>query len=685
MTSRKIEGPSAPAEKQQHVFDRACPLVSLPADALTAVLCRVPAADLPAVRTSCKTLNSTVGSDMFKAVRATTGWSEVSARLVPGDELYDRENPDGPDMWDVDDFDSLPEEEKNAKIADKRAREIEEYYSDLGHCDGEYSYHSIHVEVTVDGDKTAGQISLILIPRPKWGGHSFHAAADAHSRELQEVGWRVCDSRGRPQLRSIKEADKDGSAKFGGYIHVVEVNITNDAYKKNTNVVGHALRAALTLPELRNKWTLATAMADARLFMSKDDANRKREVARKLDWQDSGEDIVALMEEKQRLEIRFKECGALDARAFMRVGYRQIPEVVGSDRHQPAWLFALPSFLDGPLLSHDDVMEMKLIELDLPQEPINADKILFDIVKRALNDRKQKADSVAYLERDMNKRKQLSKHQWDESSSNIESFAELTEATDERLRQLEDMMRETNGESISQVTNQLSELRSQLENLKNLQKKQATTFEEYWDEHTENENRHISNLNAELLKVDEDLKGQVASLVNERGASIRKSYVLHCSARFLYMGHFDFLLQLVPKSERAQAVNDLDTNGSTPLHCVVMGMPELSDAKNYHDAVRHLIDLGADKGVTDASGRTPLGQYRAVKRSKNDFMRAFGLSASLRDGDDADEAWAVIQGMEASLMPPGGETQADRDINDVQPSSEVEEEMDFMLDEDADA
>ena len=152
------------------------------------------------------------------------------------------------------------------------------------------------------------------------------------------------------------------------------------------------------------------------------------------------------------------------------------------------------------------------------------------------------------------------------------------------------------------------------------------------------------------------------------------------------MGHFDFLLELVPERERAQAVNDLDTNGSTPLHCVVVGTPELSDAKNYHDAVRHLIDLGADKGITDASGRTPLGQYRAVKRSKSDFMRTFGLSASLKDGDDADEAWGVVhQGMEAALMPPGGETEADRDINDAESSSEAEEEVDFMSDEEADA
>ena len=534
----KIEGASSPAEKQS-VFDRTNPLVSLPADVLTAVLCRVPAADLPAARTSCKTLNNTVGSETFKAVRSTTGWSEVSACLVSGDELYDRDNPDGPDMWDVDDFDSLPEIEKERLIADKRAKEIEEHYSDLGHYDEEYSYQSIHVEVTVDGDK-AGHISLLLIPRPKWGAHSFHAASDAHSQELQEVGWTVCDSRGRPQLRSINEADADGSAKFGGFIHVVAVDITNDAYKKNTNVVGHALRAALTLPEIRNKWTLATAMADARVFMSKDDANRKREVSRKLDWRDSGEDIVALMEEKQRLDSRFKECGALDARAFMRVGYRQIPEVVGSDRHQPAWLFALPSFLEGPLLSHDDVMGIKLIELDLPQEPIDTDKVLFDIVKRALNDRKPKADSIAYSERDMNKRKQLSRQQWDEESSHIEplstrieSLVELNETTNERLQQLEAMMRETNGETTSHLADNLSELRSCVEMVNNLKKKHSTTFDEYWDEFIESENRHISKLNAELLKLDEKLKSQVTSLVNERGASIRKSYVLHCSARFL--------------------------------------------------------------------------------------------------------------------------------------------------------
>ena len=110
---------------------------------------------------------------------------------------------------------------------------------------------------------------------------------------------------------------------------------------------------------------------------------------------------------------------------------------------------------------------------------------------------------------------------------------ELNETTNERLQQLEAMMRETNGETTSHLADNLSELRSCVEMVNNLKKKHSTTFEEYWAEFTESENCHISKLNAELLKLDEKLKSQVTSLVNERGASIRKSYVLHCSARFL--------------------------------------------------------------------------------------------------------------------------------------------------------
>ena len=242
---------SSSADRQQQnkaQYDHTNPLTSLPPDALISVLCRVPARDHDALRNTSKLLRTTLDSDAYARERAISGWVEVEARLVPGEELYDRENPNGPDMYgddddsyykelcereeDIhDDDDSKDGDAKNDsnvteeerirnearkkrwedKCATKRKEEIETYYSNLGSCDECYKYENITVDIQIDGVDKVGQVDLVLIPRRL--DYPFHSATDAHSGEMQNVGWTLCDSRGRPKVRSIKEADTDGNAK----------------------------------------------------------------------------------------------------------------------------------------------------------------------------------------------------------------------------------------------------------------------------------------------------------------------------------------------------------------------------------------------------------------------------------------------------------------------------------------
>ena len=82
---------------------------------------------------------------------------------------------------------------------------------------------------------------------------------DMHSGELAEVGAALCDNRGRPAVRSIKEADVDGNAKCGGFLHIKSVRIPA-AYRAGdtSNVVArvYIVRGALTVPELKGKWVI---------------------------------------------------------------------------------------------------------------------------------------------------------------------------------------------------------------------------------------------------------------------------------------------------------------------------------------------------------------------------------------------------------------------------------------------
>jgi len=160
-------------------------LSSLPEDALISVLCRVPVSDHKSLWNTCRTFRKAIDSDVYASERATTNYAEVQARLIPGEEIYDRHNPDGPELYD-DEFRSYeppsspttPEEieMKNryeAKLLQQRQEDINESYTALGYRE-EYGVINITIDINVD-NVLAGEVSLVLIPRPKHGV-LFHQA-----------------------------------------------------------------------------------------------------------------------------------------------------------------------------------------------------------------------------------------------------------------------------------------------------------------------------------------------------------------------------------------------------------------------------------------------------------------------------------------------------------------------------
>ena len=186
-----------------------------------------------------------------------------------------------------------------------------------------------------------------------------------------------------------------------------------------------------------------------------------------------------------------------------------------------------------------------------------------------------------------------------------------------------------------------------------MRKHANTTFEERCAEKR-------NDLLDKIRKSIEKLKLEVTNLVNE-GASVRRAYVVHCSALFLNTELLDFFLGLILPNERTSAINDLDQNGMTPLMCSVMKAPErINEADKYYNTVQHLLRLGTDKSIIDPHGRTALGQYRMSVCSMNDYFLTFSIPQQ-----GTNDEWAPIHGrMESALMPMGGETEADKDAKD---------------------
>lgn len=539
----------------------------------------------------------------------------------------------------------------------------------------------------------------------------------------------LCDRRGRSKVRSIKNADTDGKAKRGGFLHVKSVRIRRQAYKSgdNTNIVARAVRAALKVPELHEKWTLATAWCDPMTYATNELERKRRDITRG-SWGMEVDITEEQAEQNKKVINRWNECIDLDARTFLRAGYKQIMEVFGKGENP--WLFALPEFLDTPLLSHEDAMgiHLRVWPTNLPPSPSGVDEKLFNAVKKALNSMSYHPVDTNAIELSMRKEDEIMERSISEFNQSEASIVELQQGHEEALRELAEaealistkradldparsqlaiLRNEGRPEeelnefatTIQETEAFLDEMNSHLEvNRRTLEEKgrliertksnfesQASSIRDAIRKHTDTtfEERCAERKNEQLDKIrtkNEELKAEVTNLVNE-GASVRRAQALHCSALFLNTELLDFFLGLVPPNERTSAINDLDENGMTPLICSVMKAPErVNEADKYYNTVQHLLRLGSDKSTVDPHGRTALGQYRMSVRSMSDYYHTF----SIQQQGTNDEWSNIHRRMEAALMPIGGETEADIDAKDLgdEPVSSDDDDWDDMDDED---
>jgi hypothetical protein len=67
------------------------------------------------------------------------------------------------------------------------------------------------------------------------------------------------------------------------------------------------------------------------------------------------------------------------------------------------------------------------------------------------------------------------------------------------------------------------------------------------------------------------------------------------------MEFVDFMLGLVPAHEQSAAINDFDTYGMTPLHCLLCNPVNSSSFDKIYSSVEHLIERGASLDVVDAA------------------------------------------------------------------------------------
>jgi hypothetical protein len=134
---------------------------------------------------------------------------------------------------------------------------------------------------------------------------------------------------------------------------------------------------------------------------------------------------------------------------------------------------------------------------------------------------------------------------------------------------------------------------------------------------------------------------------------LKDSNVVHACASTLDVEDLELLLEFAHESERREILNCFDSFGYTPL--MVATVSGLGTPEERYRVLEKLIDLGADKNISGASGETALGSYRGQRQLMNDFRNTFGLTSHPQQIAE-DEFHPRLEFL---LRPSGGPTSAD--------------------------
>lgn len=618
----------------------------LDAGCLQQVLLRVRAGDLPALTQTCRRLRDMLDSRSFRSLRAQTEWSEV--RVTAPRSLRT---------------------EQNANLSDDESEGSG--FDTSGFC-------NYKADIIVD-NQVAGSIECCLAKRTE----GLFIRGNCKKLNL------FFDDSGRCRAPSLKEALKNKRKKP---LLLVKKIGWNDEYRgNNCSYVGAvALRSFLSQSRVKNRWSVCIYKPD---YTSQcPEADKKRICS-----------LNEILEFENELEIQ-------DMRCCFRAGFREIPEAVvnQASRHvfaTPAFLknpiisydkanaieivknpndIQAPTGVNGEFhvfvesscrskrihlydiktSTGDNLLEALPRKIDFQILSICVDysrddllqeisgrkaklRVLREDVRRGLNSGMERSkvdalkaareaietfldpcDEPAFGETDSTSLRILQEESKAEPlpEEEVHMFEALANAIGRSLKTYEVALQEHGREP--DVARPILEavIRPQLEAEAALRAAKAE-----------------SKLASLRLNFDEE----IARFVNQKGASIHQSFVVHVCAEYGDVEFLDKLMLLVSEEERHAAVNQLNNFGVTPL----MAGAEIEFFRAPHRRmIEKLIYYGAVKDTIDKAGESALGKFRKGSQLQQDSVASLGFSLPRGASDPL---------VEAILMPSFGATAAD--------------------------
>ena len=355
-------------------------------------------------------------------------------------------------------------------------------------------------------------------------------------------------------------------------------------------------------------------------------------------------------EDQQREEEWDRRCDALtriDMRQFFRAGFQQVKETVQT-KSTYKYVFAVPSFLEGPLLSDKESESLKVLE-DVPaaKPPTGADADFLAFMEKSCAKKRSILDTIDSQTGPAfeNTVQRVIENQVDEAArpsrelvtQKFDDLREQERILEEGLgvyQQAEELAGTLNESSdradlqqhldqcsipkhemeqrLASVRELLSEEESIRQEVERIVEVTRTRLEEGIRPHfLESSARVVATTEAEITSLNSRVRDETTRFLYKADATVQGSHVIHACAANHVPEFIDILIEFVPASERSDVLNGFADNGMTPL--MRAAISSLSQAKRRFHTVERLIYHGADKDIVDAAGESCFRQASSTK------------------------------------------------------------------------
>jgi ankyrin repeat protein len=409
---------------------------------------------------------------------------------------------------------------------------------------------------------------------------------------------------------------------------------------------------------LAKRWGLVMYLPDGDTQRSEQDTIKQNHTSRlRLPWVGDGELTKSQKQElrdwkRDRLELTRK-----DMRQFFRAGFRQVqdPNVVSLQVDWYFYLFLVPSYLDHPLLSHEEALEREVVEPLRPTKQSKIERLFLEKTITWCSKRNELLDAF--------QRCHLPVSEIPQYQDIRETLQQALSGAQSKLEQCQETLRQIGGPVLSaegenlMSQEELNALRQDFEPLfqiiEALRQKMADAELAQSKDLECLRRTKIESMSKEIQDFDERVRSEVTTMINQQDGGpylILRSDAIHACACNLQSSLIELFLEFIPSQEaKQQAINHPDRDGQTPL-MVAAAMLDQDDRQ--YQTCELLLSLGANKSFISPSGHTALGKARMGQLAVSEFNTTFGLPRNSGNLDG-------IRAMETLLRPLMGPTAAD--------------------------